>query len=284
MTRSGEPPRTAAVTGSSTGSNGESASESTVRSACLPGTSDPIAVVDPEHARAAERGELERVGRRQRVRPALHARARPRSPRASPRTCRATASRRGCRSRSRRARRRREAPRAARRRSRGSRSSAGSARRRRRAAASSAISSASAWTQCAAIRPGPSRPCRGEQPDPGLAGRRHEELGERAPVPGSGDEPLALGGALGEVGRQGKAELGAGPVELDRAGVRRVRRDADARRGRRGSRRSARARLVEPLERRRVARRRPRGRRSRAARSRRTRSPRRPRSCSRRSS
>ena len=42
MTRSGEPPRTAAVTGSSTGSNGEFTSEITARSACLPGTSDPI--------------------------------------------------------------------------------------------------------------------------------------------------------------------------------------------------------------------------------------------------
>ena len=48
---------------------------------------------------------------------------------------------------------------------------------------------------------GAEQPRGGEQPDPGLAGRRHEQVGEGLQSPAAGDEPVALGGALGEVGR-----------------------------------------------------------------------------------
>ena len=98
-------------------------------------------------------------------------------------------------------------------------------------------------------------------------GRRHEELGERAPVARSVDEPVALGGALGEVGRLRQPELGARAVESRscRCTARAARRRAstrsescglDPRRATRGTGRAP-ARRV----------RRPRGRRSRAGRS-----------------
>ena len=61
----------AAATGSSTGSNGDPASEITVRSACLPGDERADAVVQPEHAGAAEGRELEGLRGRQGIGPAL---------------------------------------------------------------------------------------------------------------------------------------------------------------------------------------------------------------------
>ena len=95
-------------------------------------------------------------------------------------------------------------------------------------------------------------------------------------------EPLVLARALGEVRADGDAERQAPAVRLERAGVGRVRRDADPSRAPspRRARASPRTAAVRRPDRRRT----PRGRRSRAARARRPRSPRRRRSCSRRSS
>ena len=107
--------------------------------------------------------------------------------------------------------------------------------------------------------------CR-QHADPRLAGRRHEKLGERAPVPGPVDQPVALGCTLGEVGRLRQAELGAGAVGLDRAGVRRMRGDAEEHAV--GERALDRGRATRGTARAPARRsRRPRGRRSRAGRS-----------------
>ena len=62
---------------------------------------------------------------------------------------------------------------------------------------------------------------------PVVPGRRHEHVRERLQSPRPCARNSRLGVALGEVRRDGQPERGAGVVELDRAGVRRVRRDAE---------------------------------------------------------
>ena len=186
MTRSGEPPRTAAVTGSSTGSNGEFTSETTVRSACLPGTSDPISVVHSENAGAAERRELERIGGRQRIRPARAGAGA--DDRRSDLLEQVERRRRGGAVGRDRDRRRppSAAPRAARRRSRGSRSSVDSARRRRRAAARSVdllgVGVDAMRRHQARARAVPPPPAGGSRSRPD-GGTRNSASGLQSPVP-----------------------------------------------------------------------------------------------------
>ena len=158
----------------------------------------------------------------------------------------------------------REARRAARCRSRAARSSAGSARpgrrgrraarsrrRRRRRSARTGGPGPSTGSSVATAR----RPVGGTSIGADLLER-----------PGAVLEPLVLVGALGEVRADGDAERQAPAVDVDRAGVRRVRRDADPRRARVSSTRDRVSRELA-LGVRRVGRRRPRGRRSRAARA-----------------
>ena len=121
-----------------------------------------------------------------------------------------------------------------------------------------------------------------ERPDRAAPGRRLQERRDRRQRAGAVLEPLVLVRALGEVRPDGDAEGEAPVVHLERARVRRMRRDAEPDEARLGERRAL---LVEaPAPRRPRCRRTPRGRRSRAGRARPRRSRRRRRSCSPRSS
>ena len=63
-TRSGLPPRTTATAGSSQGRNGEPASETTQRSARLPGASEPTSSSRPSASCRSQSSEPKHVGRR----------------------------------------------------------------------------------------------------------------------------------------------------------------------------------------------------------------------------
>ena len=263
------------------GSYGLPATERTIRSARLPGVRLPSSSLEAERGRRAERREPQRVGRAEGIRPPL---ARPRGaarrPAARP-TGRTTAPRPASRCRGpTRSPAARRARRAARCRSRAARSSVGSGRRARRASASRAISPSSSVTQCAQRSSGQSTSARVATARLPVGATSTSRAGcERA---GAVLEPLVLAVALGEVRADGDPERQALAVDLDRAGVRRVGRDADpdevglrtaARGGSRTALRPPRGRC-----------RRPRGRRSPAGRARSRRPRRRRRSCSRPSS
>ena len=78
-----------------------------------------------------------------------------------------------------------------------------------------------------------SSPCSARCADAGHTRRRGSTSRYACHGAGACGHPLRLVVALGEVRRDGQAELEAGRVELGRARVRRMRRDAEARRGRR---------------------------------------------------
>ena len=193
----GEPPKTAAATGSSTGSYGLPASESTVRSARLPGVRVPISSSRPiaraaSSRREAQRGVgVERVGALLAGPAHVHGGAQllPRG--------RTTASTRASRCRAPRARLRRA----------GSASGAvpqpssafergqcatGTSRR-----ASSSISSSVEVDAVRAEKSGAEDV--GERRDRAVAGRRDEHVGVHGHRPGARGEPFVLGRALGEM-------------------------------------------------------------------------------------
>ena len=94
----------------------------------------------------------------------------------------------------------------------------------------------------------------GERADARRPERRHEQLGERLPAARPVRRNSVSAVALGEVGREREPELGARPVELDRARVGGMWRDPDpdvlgeasAMRSRIGSNRSAIGASVAP--------------------------------------
>ena len=276
----GEPPKTAATTGSSTGSYGLPATDSTVRSAFLPGVRLPTSSSRPS-ARAASR-----VARR----------SAPVASSASGRCSRARLRYDG------RAQLLPDVERRRRRRRVGAEPDADAGRpqagERRGAAAEQRVRARAVRDRDVA---GCASSCdlvvvevdavRAEKLGPEhVRERRHRALARRldehgaiaASGPGARDEPFVLGGALGEVRADRDAEREAPAVDVERAGVRRVRRDADADELALGR---AQPQLLERRARSAPGRRRtPRGRRSRAARARPRPSPTRRRSCSRPSS
>ena len=137
--------------------------------------------------------------------------------------------------------------------------------------ASRSISSSSTFTQCAATMRSSSSPCSARLRIAALAVRaRRASRRTAATAPRRGAASRARR-ALVQVRRDRQAEASAGGVHLDRAGVRRVRRDAEPH-PLRQRRLHVLALLLEPraAPRRRRGRR-PRGRRSRAGRARRRR-------------
>jgi hypothetical protein len=86
-----------------------------------------------------------------------------------------------------------------------------------------------------------------ERTDPGRAERLDQELGKLVPRPRAALEPFGLGRTLGEVRRDREPELRTCAVEVERARVRRVRRDAGSN-GARESIYDAYSIRLEPLE------------------------------------
>ena len=144
---------------------------------------------------------------------------------ASPRRRRTRGSTPASRCRAPRARRPRGARPAGRPRSRAARSTAGSGRSGRRGRRAARSRAGSRSTQCAQSSSGPSTGS--SVATLALPGRRHEHRPDLPQRPAAVLEPLVLVGALGEVRADGDAEREAPAVDVDRARVRRVRRDAD---------------------------------------------------------
>ena len=133
----------------------------------------------------------------------------------------------GCRSRSRPAHPTHASPRSARLRNPGIRWSADNARPRPRVRREARSPRCPHATQCAAIRIGAEQPLGGEQPDPGLAGRRDEERRRGASSHRLRRRASRARQRSRRGGSPGQAELCAGAVHLDRARIRSMRRDAD---------------------------------------------------------
>ena len=208
------------ATGSSTGSYGLPASETTVRSACLPGVNVPISSSSPSARAPPIVASLSASSAS--ARPGA---ARGRAPctrrRGAPRRGRTRASRRASRCRARPAARRREAGRAARSRSRGARSSAGSGRRRRLVGEELDL----VLVEVDAMRGGDAR---SEEPPParelaiavGGRARRPQRARARARPPAS----VSLSARCVATGSPSET---ASRYKLERRRVRRVRRDTE---------------------------------------------------------